>query len=40
MNNRRFAILLTVINTVNVIALGKYWKNGFKIVFKKSDDRQ
>jgi|GEM_PF-5566012 len=35
MNNKKFGILLNVINILSIITLEKYWKNGFKLVFKK-----
>jgi hypothetical protein len=35
MNNKKFGLLLSVINVISVITLEKYWKNGFKITYKK-----
>jgi hypothetical protein len=35
MNNKKFGILLRVINFLSIITLEKYWKNGIKFVFKK-----
>ncbi|UOE52382.1 hypothetical protein MTO98_14975 [Mucilaginibacter sp. SMC90] len=35
MNDKKFKLLLKVINFLSVVSLEKYWKNGFKIVFKK-----
>ena len=35
MNNKKFKLLLKIINFLSVISLEKYWKNGVKITFKK-----
>lgn len=35
MNDKKFKLLLKVINFLSVVSLEKYWKNGIKIVFKK-----
>lgn len=35
MNDKKFKLLLKVINFLSVVSLEKYWKNGVKIVFKK-----
>jgi len=36
MNNKKFGLLLSVVNVLSVITLEKYWKRGFKITFKKN----
>ncbi|AYL95787.1 hypothetical protein [Mucilaginibacter celer] len=35
MNDRKFKLLLKVINFLSVVSFEKYWKNGVKIVFRK-----
>jgi hypothetical protein len=35
MDNKKFGILLTLINFFSTITLEKFWKNGVKLVFKK-----
>lgn len=35
MNDKKFKLLLKVINFFSVISLEKYWKNGVKIGIKK-----
>jgi len=37
MNDKKFKLLLRVINFLSVVSLEKYWKNGIKIVFKKKE---
>jgi hypothetical protein len=39
MNNKKFEILLKVINVLSVITLEKYWKNGITLAFKKECTR-
>jgi hypothetical protein len=40
MNNKKFRILLAVINVLSIITLEKYWKNGIRFVFKKKKKNQ
>ncbi|WP_184549758.1 hypothetical protein [Mucilaginibacter sp. FT3.2] len=40
MNNKRFGILLQVINILSIITLEKYWKNGIKVTFKKKEGKR
>ena len=37
MNDKKFKLLLRVINFLSVVSLEKYWKNGVKVVFKKKE---
>ncbi|QEC78696.1 hypothetical protein [Mucilaginibacter ginsenosidivorax] len=36
MNNKKFGLLLSVVNVLSVVTFEKYWKRGFKITFKKN----
>jgi hypothetical protein len=35
MNNKRFELLLKVINFLSIVTLEKHWRNGVRFVFKK-----